>query len=368
MLPPAHKDVGRLSDVFASALASLISGQPNPLRLPKVTHAVVILVDGLGFENLAESKGYARFLGSKLDASIRCEFPSTTATSLTGLATGLRSNEHGVIGYSVYDRNSAMPMNLLTGWDSPAEALEFKKTETISDSAQGVAIRVIGPGVYEGSGFTALTMSGALYLPAETIQDRFSALAKIGSGKTLTYLYVPELDQLAHRYGANSVQWLNALEELDQQIAKFVSKVPPSMGLVVTADHGIVDVPAENHVYLDSYDWYEQSVVQTAGDPRCNFVYLLEHENVESIKSKLVQEFGSQAFVCDIDELRNSGWADWSATEFASYVPDLIVIWQANAVGYDRRNAKPQHLKMIGQHGGISDRETRLPLIKLGAF
>jgi len=354
--------------VFASALASLIGGQPNPLRLPKVSHAVVILVDGLGFENLAESKGYARFLGSKLDASIRCEFPSTTATSLTGLATGLRSNEHGVIGYSVYDRNSAMPMNLLTGWDSPAEASKFKKAETISESAQGVAVRVIGPGVYEGSGFTALTMPGAQYLAAETIEDRFSTLTRIDSGKSLTYLYVPELDQLAHRFGVESVQWLNALEELDQQISKFASRIPSNMGLIVTADHGIIDVPNENHVYLDSYDWYEQSVVQTAGDPRCNFVYLREHGNAESIKSKLVQEFGSQAFICDIDELRNSGWADWSAAELASYVPDLIVIWQANAVGYDRRNAKPQHLKMIGQHGGISDRETRIPLIKLGAF
>lgn len=368
MLPPAPKDVGRLSDVFASALASVIGSGHNQLRLSKVNHAVVILVDGLGFENLAESRGYARFLGSKLDQSIRCEFPSTTATSLTGLATGMRSNRHGVIGYSVYDRGTATPMNLLTGWGSPAEAYTFKKAQTISESSKEVAIRVIGPGVYDGSGFTALTMPGAQYLAAESIEDRFSTLSRIESGKSLTYLYVPELDQLAHRFGVESVQWLNALEELDQQISKFVSRIPSNMGLIVTSDHGIIDVSDENHVYLDSFDWYQQGVIQTAGDPRCNFVYLQENANVDDIKQKMIQEFGNRAFICDVDELRDSGWADWSHSEFESYVPDLLIIWQSNAVGYDRRIAKPQHLKMIGQHGGISDRETRIPLIKLGAF
>jgi hypothetical protein len=368
MLPPAPKDVGRLSDVFSSALASVIGSGQNQLRLSKVNHAVVILVDGLGYENLGESKGYARFLGSKLDQSIRCEFPSTTATSLTGLATGMRSNHHGVIGYSVYDRGTATSMNLLTGWESTADASTFKKAQTISESAQGVSIRVIGPGVYEGSGFTALTMPGAQYLAAETIEDRFSALTKIDSGKSLTYLYVPELDQLAHRFGVESVQWLNALEELDQQISKFASRIPSNMGLIVTADHGIIDVPNENHVYLESFDWYQQGVIQTAGDPRCNFVYLHENANGEDIKQKMIQEFGNRAFICDVDELRDSGWADWSSPELESYVPDLLIIWQSNAVGYDRRIAKPQHLKMIGQHGGISDRETRIPLIKLGEF
>lgn len=354
--------------MFSSALASVIGSGQNRLRLAKVNHAVVILVDGLGFENLVESKGYARFLGSKLGHSIRCEFPSTTATSLTGLATGMRSNRHGVIGYSVYDRGTATPMNLLTGWDSPAEASSFKKVQTISESAQEVLIRVIGPGVYEGSGFSALTMPGAQYLAAESIEDRFSTLARIDSGKSLTYLYVPELDQLAHRFGVESVQWLNALEELDQQLSKFASRIPSNMGLIVTADHGIIDVPDESHVYLDLFNWYQQGVIQTAGDPRCNFVYLQENANAEDIKQKMIQEFGNRAFICDVDELRDSGWADWSPSEFESYVPDLLIIWQSNAVGYDRRIAKPQHLKMIGQHGGISDRETRIPLIKLGAF
>jgi predicted AlkP superfamily pyrophosphatase or phosphodiesterase len=368
MLPPAPKDVGRLSDVFSSALASVIGSGPNVFRLARVNHAVVILVDGLGFENLAESKGYARFLGSKLDETIRCEFPSTTATSLTGLATGMRSNKHGVIGYSAYDRASAIPMNLLTGWDSPAEASKFKKVDTISESAQGLAIRVIGPRAYEGSGFTALTMPGAEYLAAEKIEDRFSALSRIGGGKNLTYLYVPELDQLAHRFGVESVQWLNALEELDQQISNFAKKTPANMGVLVTADHGIIDVPTESHVYLDEFDWFDQAIIHTAGDPRCNFLYLRENSDAIETKRKLFEAIGSMAYVCDPEELRLSGWADWSTPEFQNYIPDLLIIWHSRAVGYDRRSSQPQHLKMIGQHGSVSDRETRVPLIRLGAY
>ena len=108
MLPAAPKDVGRLSDVFVSAAAAIGKGSENRLRLPKVSSAVVVLVDGLGYENLTAASGYARFLNSQKVEAMRCEFPSTTATSLTGLATGMRSGEHGIIGYSVFDRNHEM--------------------------------------------------------------------------------------------------------------------------------------------------------------------------------------------------------------------------------------------------------------------
>lgn len=368
MLPPAPKDVGRLSDVLASVLASVSGAGANRLRLPKVRHGVVILVDGLGFENLQAGKAYARFLNSKLDASIRCEFPSTTATSLTGLATGARSDKHGVIGYSVFDRASGSPMNLLTGWSTYEEAERFKKLETISEAGENVPVRVIGPGVYEKTGFTALTMPNAQYVVADSIESRFQELLRNPNSPSVTYLYVPELDQLAHRYGVESDRWLNALEELDQQVKNFVDNAPASVGVVLTADHGVIDVAAERQIFLDEYDWYVSEVSHTAGDPRCNFVYLNVAASMEDSRAKLIQQFGSQAFICDKYELKESGWADWTSPEFATYVPDLVIIWNGDYVGYDRRFAKTQHLKMIGQHGGISDRETRIPLLRLAGY
>ena len=355
--------------MFTSALASVGAGGDNRLRLPRVRHSLVILVDGLGLENLSDNKAYARFLNSKLDSSLRCEFPSTTATSLTGLATGVRSGQHGVIGYSVYSRELGLQRNLLTGWANRAEARDFKKKADLSTNSS-VTTSVIGPGQYAETGFTELTMSGARYLDAESLSERFDLALAISrqTSQSVTYLYVPELDQLAHRFGVQSSTWLEALEGLDSEISKFAAKLGNDTGVLLTADHGVLDIAHENHVYLDEFDWFVDSVASSAGDPRCNFIYLRSGMDAEFVFKLLSSQFGSLAYVCTHRNLEESGWVIRGDGTIDDYVPDLYLIWQKDYVGYDRRSAKPQHLKLIGQHGGITDRETRVPLVKFGAF
>jgi hypothetical protein len=367
MLPAAPKDVGRLSDVLVSALSSVGGAFENRLILTKVNHSVVILVDGLGFENLRDSSGYARFLNSHLEQSIRCEFPSTTATSLTGLATGTRSGKHGIIGYSVFDRDLGEQKNLLTGWSSAVEASEFKNQRALSESSGELAMYVIGPEVYESSGFTELTMKGAKYLSAEKMSDRFAALERVfGSTKpSVTYLYIPELDQAAHKYGVSSNQWLFLLEELDLIVNRFISKLSGNVGVLLTADHGVIDVPQSEHVYLDEFDWYQSQVLNTTGDPRCNFVYLKDPAQLSAFIQDATESLGSMAYVCTREQLVQTGWLTQGVSKMS---PEAYLIWKDSKVAYDRRFSKPHYLKMIGQHGGISDRETRIPLIKFGKY
>jgi len=354
--------------VFSSAFSAVGGHAANDLRLPKVNHAVVVLIDGLGYENLTQAKAYSRFLNSQNLESIRCEFPSTTATSITGFATGVRAEKHGVIGYSVFDRNTSTAINLLTGWESSLEAKRFKKINSISDDSSEPAVRVIAPKSYQDSGFTALTMAGAQYLAADSVSERFAKLTSFPSSKTLTYLYVPELDQLAHRFGVSSTNWLEALEDVDMELSRLSERLQPGVGIVVTADHGIVDVPRANQVMLEKFDWYVNAVAHTSGDPRCNYLYLKNQTDLSQVQAKAQSEFGGEAYVCSVSELAESGWANWEVAVESGYAPDLIVIWRNNAVGYDQRTAKPHHLKMVGQHGGLSDIETRVPLIKFGAF
>lgn len=368
MLPPAPKDVGRLSTVLPSALASLGLEFKNVLRLPQVKHSVVIFIDGLGFENLANAGAHAKFLNRHLDKSIRCEFPSTTATSIAGFATGQRSKAHGLIGYTVYNRRTKTPMNLLTGWKSSNEASTFKMVPSLSENA-GIRFGVIGSSVYENSGFTELTMKGAKYIPAESIADRFDAMQKLHAGEhSFSYLYIPELDQIAHRLGVDSLTWLATLEEVDTLIQKFMEALPKNVGVIVTADHGVVDVPALNHFFLDDLPWFGDAVAKTGGDPRCNFIYLNDSSQALTIKDQLSLELGAAAYVVSPQEICESGWAFWAHASETNLVPDLAIIWNELAVGYDRRTASANSMKMIGQHGGISDRETRVPLITLGGY
>lgn len=368
MLPPAPKDVGRLSQVFSSALSAIGGRAENQLRLPRANHSIVIVIDGLGYQNLIDAKGHSRFLNSHLSESIRCEFPSTTANSLAGLATGTRSSVHGVIGYSVYDRASNCIQNLLTGWGSAGDVDSFKKAKTISESTKDQAVRFISDSNYEHSGFTQLTMAGAEFLPAASIEERLEQALDLPNTPSLSYVYIPELDQLGHKFGIKSRQWLEKLEELDSFMSKFVARIPEGVGVLLTADHGVIDVPQVNQVLLDRIAGYSAAVSHTTGDPRCNFIYLNDPAGASEFRELLVQQFGSELYICNPLELKEAGWADWTASNLQSYVPDLVLIWKSVSVGYDSRFAKPSHLRMIGQHGGISDVETRVPLIRFGEF
>lgn len=355
--------------MFTSALASVDGGGENRLRLPKAKHSVIILVDGLGYENLSDNKAYARYMFSKLTSSLRCEFPSTTSTSLTGMATGLRSGSHGVIGYSVYSRSRSREVNLLTGWADRSEALEFKLAQDLASSST-VSTYVVAPSQYANTGFTELTMSGSVFRSAETIAERFEALSAIlsQSPKSVTYLYIPELDQLAHRFGVQSTKWLEALESLDSEVSRFTQSLDKATGVLLTADHGVLDVAQEHHIYLDAIPFYTDSVVYTAGDPRCNFLYLSNQEDKSLVVEMLKTSFGSDAFVCDHDELVSMGWVTRASESLRDFIPDIYLIWNRDFVAYDRRFAKPHHLRLIGQHGGISDRETRIPLLRFGCY
>ena len=370
MLPSAPKTLGRLSDVFISALGS-ITGKSNRLGFPKASKVCVILVDGLGSENLRSAAGHAPFLNAALKSSksINTVFPSTTASAITSFGVGASPSEHGVLGYSVLDRKTNQVRNLLTGWDESFPPSDFQRLESVSQSAldNGVQVFTVGPGEYSDSGFTKLNMSASKYIPARSFDERLEAVRSIWAGKSpsLTYLYFPELDSIAHSHGAGSKEWLTKLEDLDAAIKSLVSSLPKDSGLLLTADHGIVDVPKENQILLDEIDIPQ--LIAVTGDPRNAFLYFEPGASLTAIRDGLEEKLAGRVIVSTVSELIEAGWlaADIANPE---YLPDLYLISTSNFACYHRAFCKPQSLRMIGQHGSISQAELSVPLLKFGSF
>ena len=363
MLPPAPKDVGRLSDVFISALGAILGGEDNRLKLPRVNSALVVLIDGLGYLNLKEHAGHARHLYSLLmasgDRAIRCGFPSTTAVSLTSLGTGLLAGTHGVLGYQVLG-GDGIPRNMLNGWRDGEDPRLWQVNETVTDRAQAAGIRVnmIASPEYEGSGFTKVFMSNATFAAESDLSERARLADRLAAKSgSLNYLYFAELDQAAHRFGVNSPQWLATLESIDLAIQELVG----SYGLLVTADHGVTDVRKDSQVYLDAIPGFTEAVTHAIGDPRALFCYGDHEAAVIAISNA-----GIDAYLATFAELQAKGWI--AGTQSRDQVPDFAIIAKGEVAFYDRRTAKTQSLAMVGQHGGISDRETRVPLIRAGLF
>jgi predicted AlkP superfamily pyrophosphatase or phosphodiesterase len=213
-------------------------------------------------------------------------------------------------------------------------------------------------------------MRDATYVAEKEISKRVSRAVELlkTQKRCLIYLYIPELDQTAHRHGSRSMQWLQRAEDVDSELSRLVDEAPKRAGILVTADHGIVDVPTTNHIYLDDLD-FDWTVVQSVGgDPRSRFLYLTEPSLTSSVRQSLTDELGADVHVCEVQDLVDSGWLANPTAEARSLLPQLFLIAKTAVAMYHRSFSKPQSMKMIGQHGSISDAETRVPLVKLNGY
>jgi len=374
MLPAIPGTFGRLTDVFASALGA-ISGVDNRLNFRPARRVICVLVDGLGSQNLKAAAGHAPFLNQAMARTkpISCGFPTTTATSITSFGTGVSAGVHGLVGYKLFDRTAQVAFNLLNGWDSVRTPEAWQTQQTVSERAinAGVGSFFIGPKAYEGSEFTRATMRGAKYLPAKGIDDRFEAAARLlrtEKSDFLAYLYVPELDQTAHALGVASGKWLQDLEDLDASVRNLAAALGKHDALLVTADHGVLDVPANQHIYLDEFglDW--SRVANVSGDPRVNFVYLHDANEAEPVASELQIGLGDRALALTKAQVVAAGWYPNITDATLRRLPEVFALATKNVALYHREYAPAASLNMIGQHGALSSVELSVPLLGWGAF
>ncbi len=377
-VPTAPDGAANLADVLPSCLVALgaadlpslqADGLEARIALRPARSAVVVLVDGLGASVLAARAGHARFLtGTK--KRLRSGFPSTTAAALTTLTTGRSPGTHGVVGYSGWDPDGGRVVNQLSGWDDEVPT-GWLRSPTLfpAAAAAGVDPVVVGPARYRSSGMTANVLGGARYESADTIADRVdAALAVTATGRSLVYLYVPELDSIAHRHGWQSDRWTTALERLDGELARLAAGVAADVGVLVTADHGMLDVPPESNVSMDPVLLVD--VVGVAGDPRCRQLTVRPGTDVPALVAAWRSSLGKRAYVAGKDEAVAAGWFGAVTDAVRPRIGDVVVVARGSWAFNDDREVPDgvQPGRMVGQHGGLTDDELMVPLRLAGAF
>lgn len=377
MLPAPNSSGPSLADVLPSSLLAL-TGEANTLRLPPVDRAVVILVDGLGAAALRARAGHARFLSARLNkrSTIESGFPTTTAAAIATLCTGVTPGRHGLVGYRVLDAANDRTVNQLNGWDEKIDPATWQRYPTVFEEAKGRGIPAyaIGQSRYADSGFTRAVLRGAQYVPGQRMADRFQAARDIlaKGGPALVYLYVHELDVAAHAHGWESSDWLVRLESLDAEIASFAAGLSQGEGALLTADHGVLDVALTSQVLFDTVPELVAGVRHVAGDPRCVHLHL-EPGAARSDAVLLAEAWrrveGDRAWVATRAEAVDAGWFGAHVEDdVLPRIGDVIVAARRRVTYYDSRDANTASRAMIGHHGSFSPEETRVPLIRLGAF
>ena len=377
MLPALNPDSANLTDVLSSSLQA-IEGQANRLSLPAVKHAVVLLVDGLGAHSLKARAGHARTLSSAMSKQsvIQSGFPTTTASAIASLTTGEPSGQHGLVGYSALDTVIDRVLNQLSGWDSLLDPATWQRVPTLFELAteRGHTAVTVGAARYRDSGFTRAVLRGARYVAAGSLAERLRAAVAVAStsdAASITYVYVPELDMAGHANGWQSPQWTHALESLDSALAGVVGHLADDQGMLVTADHGMVDVPSHAHVLFDTAPELLNGVRHVAGEPRCLQLHLQSDLNATEragVLERWQAAEGHRSWVVSRDDAISSGWFGDVNPDVAPRIGDIIVAARKAIAYYDSRSPNDHGRLMVGQHGSWSDDELRVPLLRFGAF
>ncbi|OBF11413.1 nucleotide pyrophosphatase/phosphodiesterase family protein [Mycobacterium sp. ACS4331] len=370
-LPTLDLDLPHLADVVPSVLTAMgVAG--FEARIPirgDVTGACVLLVDGLGADLLDRHAADAPTLAALRGPTLQVGYPATTAAGLAAVGTGLRSGEHGLVGYS-FRVPEAGVLNALRWREHPwgpdlreravPEAVQPQPTTFERAAAAGVAVSVCSPAEFAGSGLTRAVLRGADYRGVFALGDLAATVREVVSAGEFCYAYHSELDALGHLYGPGSAAWRMQLRQIDRLVESVLEALPPGALLAVVADHGMV--AAEETVDLDADPALFDGVEAVAGEARARHVYTRDGA-VDDVLQSWRARIGSRAWVVSRDEAIEAGWFGARVRDgVRARIGDIVAAARDSAV-LVRRTAEPMESAFVGHHGSLSPAEQTVPLL-----
>lgn len=394
------QDVDRLKDAFRSgrlvppdatvptftdlaralALGCGIEGPGTTQQAREWAHAwrlgkvLFVLVDGLGCA-LLERLPEACFLRQHVVGELRAVYPSTTAAALTTLATCEWPCWHAVPGW--WMRLAARKLD--------AVVLPFTERRTETSLAEfGVSASEVFP---LPAVWSRTECAIASIVPEHIASSVYSLYASGGSarlgyrdlghalelartailnpyGPRFVYLYLPFLDTLCHRTGVAAAEVIDLLTTLDGALATLCAQVRRAGTVVISADHGQIDVPRHRvHVLAARDPLVRMLVCQPSGEPTLPIFHVRpgrEDEFAQQFRAR----FGDVFVLLTPDEIegmRLLGPEKLSATTrqrlgtFAAVGLEPATFYVKPLVGAD-----PAH---VGVHAGLSREEMVTPLI-----
>ncbi|WP_125610941.1 alkaline phosphatase family protein [Specibacter cremeus] len=388
-MSPAHVEplpaapaygTGSIAEVLTSSAAALgAPGFTNTLALPAARRVCVVLVDGLGKAMLKKRAAHAPFLrgvmndddGAGHPRMLQAAFPTTTVTSLTSLGTGVVPGQHGMVGYDVVDPAQDKVVNLLGQWDPGVDPLAWQPFPTVFERLDGqVATATVSLPKFATSPMTAAALRGSEFIGAGTVHARTEAAAGslAAHERMLMYFYWSELDKAGHGYGIDSDRWDYELEELDASLKRLAASVPPDTLILLTADHGMVDVPESARIDYSAEPELVAGVRHTAGEPRMVHLYL-EPDATTAHRAALVaawrRRYGTRAWIVTREEAVRAGYFGDVRDAVAGRIGDVLVMAREPIAFYDTRRTGTDPMKVVGQHGSITKAEREVPLLRI---
>ena len=295
-----------LTGIIPGCLLGTSGRRPNwfPQPLQEAERIVLLVIDGLGYEQLQRHAHIAPNLMSLVGGSITTIAPSTTASALTSLVTGASPAEHGIVGYRMDMGDSVM--NSLRWWSDTRDLRKVHPPASVQPIPPfvGMTIPVVSRAELEGSAFTEAHLRGSRpcgWRAASSIVAQCASL--ISSGEKFVYAYYDGVDKIAHERGFGAY-YDAEIAATDWLVGALLNTLPSGTTLAITADHGQVQVD-DNVVHLS--DDIKATLHHQSGEGR--FRWLHAKRGQESDLLQIATDLYSDiAWIASRDQVVEEAW------------------------------------------------------------
>ena len=335
---------------------SLPSWMPEPIA--HANQVVLLVLDGLGWDQLQDRPEIAPTLATLGGGRITTVAPTTTATALSSIATGLTPGEHGLIGYRIVIGGEVM--NVLR-W---AVDGENRRRSNVPRDIQrfpaflGESIPIISPTELADSAFTEAHLSGGRSVGYRAPSSICVSVAEqLAAGERFVYAYYAGIDKIAHERGFGPY-YDAELRAADRLVGDVLDVLPPGAALLITADHGQVHV-ADN-IVTPTVDLLSHVAMQS-GEGR--FRWLHAHRGAtDELLTAATEEFGNTGWVRSREQLIDDGWfGPTVAPQVAQRLGDVAIVARDDVSYHDPADSGP--FELVCRHGSMTSAEVYVPLL-----
>ncbi len=380
MVIPDYRQ-GNIVNVMSSLQHGLGSRSSYPqlsdsltAEIRKARHVILCVIDGLGYDSMMKLDKDS-FLRRHCVQRLSTVFPSTTAAAVTTFMTGLSPKEHGITGWFMNLAEIGSVVAILPFVTKNGDPIFIGKkqlsfSQNIYDSLDAKTHIVLkkhlhaSPYNYFLSG--KATMWGYNNLRGFFRQAR-RIIAAPSRKRQYVYMYWPEFDNFSHHYGKEHFKTRKHLRQIDLALAHFASQLKGTGTLLLlTADHGQVTTTTERAIEVSRHPLlHECLTVPLCGEPRAAFCYV-HPRKAQQFEKYVRHRFRDYCTLHRASDLAAQGYFGLGKEhpQFAQRIGDYILLAKEN---YIFRDPLPGEKKDFhwGNHGGLSDEEMYVPLVKV---
>ena len=318
---------------------------------------VLLVLDGLGWEQLQERRHLAPTLSALVGGPITSVSPSTTATALTSIATGLTPGVHGVVGYRVAVNDEVL--NILRWSTASGDARRRIDPAQFQPQSAFLSQRpcIVTKAEFATSGFSGAHLADVRfrgYRATSTL--RVELRQALRAGEPFVYAYYDAIDKVSHEYGL-AEHYDAELRATDRLVADFVDCLPPGAALVVTSDHGQVDVG--DNVITPAADLLRHVRLQS-GEARFRWLHARSGQ-ADALLETATDLYSDVAWVASIEQIADERWLGELTAASRGRLGDVALVTHQPVAFDDPDDSGPYHL--IGRHGSLTEAEMLVPLL-----